>query len=106
MKKLSRATLPGSPGFPERMRRRDLLSLVLPNAGCRILGVLLLLSAVSAPAANFSFYATLRAGVPGNGDWEIGVGSTPSASTAVSQMSQPVGPNMWLNSAPQAFQIG
>ncbi len=46
------------------------------------LGVLMILCAAGASAQSFSFYSTLRAGLPGGGDWEVGTGSTPAQTAA------------------------
>jgi hypothetical protein len=71
--------------------------------------VLLACGVVTMPASaqSFSFYSTIRAGLPGGGDWEIGLGSTSSASTANSHFAyNPGNGNHWNVNGPQTFQIG
>ncbi len=65
------------------------------------------LSALPCSAQSFSFYSTMRAGLPANGDWEIGVGTTSSASTVTSQFAySPPSGQHWNPSGTQNFQIG
>lgn len=40
--------------------------------------VVMILCAAGVSAQSFSFYSTLRAGLPSGGDWEVGTGSTPT----------------------------
>lgn len=71
--------------------------------------VLLAYGVVTMPASaqSFSFFSTIRAGLPGGGDWEIGLGSSSSASTASSHFSyNPSSGNHWNVNGSQAFQIG
>lgn len=71
--------------------------------------VLLAYGVVTMPASaqSFSFFSTIRAGLPGGGDWEIGVGNTSSASTVTSHFRyNPDSGNHWNENGSQAFQIG
>lgn len=67
----------------------------------------LALLSVSLGAANFSFYATMRAGRNAGGDWEQGLGSGSSASTVTSSFSwSNANPHWRAGDQPQSFRIG
>lgn len=71
--------------------------------------VLLALLASSEPlrAADFTFFATLRAGRPGGGDWEMGLGSTTVASDVTGSVLWSNGQPHWRDGGlPQDFEIG
>lgn len=71
--------------------------------------LLLLSGALGAYGQSFSFYSTLRAGLPAGGDWELGLGNTSSASSSTANVSFTnggPGQNWWNPNASQAFRIG
>jgi hypothetical protein len=57
-------------------------------------------------AAEFSFYSILRAGLPGNGDWEIGTGPNGSTIPNSAQYRYSTGTPGWSNNIDQQFRIG
>lgn len=58
-------------------------------------------------AAEFSFYATLRAGRPSNGDWEMGLGNDSTASQSTGQFQWTSSKKHWRSDdLPQNFEIG
>jgi len=56
----------------------------------------------------FAFQTTLRAGLPGGGDWEIGLGNANSAQMSTAQFGyEATGQQYWRDNAlPQTFRIG
>ncbi len=70
----------------------------------------LILAAVSlAPnafTAEFSFFSILRAGLPGNGDWEIGTGLNGNTIPDSSQYRYNQNTPGWSNNLDQQFRIG
>lgn len=72
------------------------------------LGILVLLSTTEMSGQSYSFFSTLRAGLPGGGDWEIGVGTTSSASKVTSDFGyETSGQQYWRDGGqPQNFRIG
>lgn len=65
-----------------------------------------LLLASNASAGEFSFFSILRAGSPGDGEWEIGTG--PNGSTIPNSSQYRYGPNTpgWSNNLDHQFRIG
>jgi hypothetical protein len=59
-------------------------------------------------AQAFSFQTTMRAGLPGGGDWEIGLGSPTAAQLSTAQFGYEArGQQYWRdNGLPQDFRIG
>jgi hypothetical protein len=57
-------------------------------------------------AAEFSFFSILRAGLPGNGDWEIGTGPNGNTISNPSQYRYGQGTPGWSNNVDQQFRIG
>jgi hypothetical protein len=66
------------------------------------LGLLLIACAGTASAADFGFNVLIRAGLAGNGDWEVGMGLSSSGVPSVSGQLNPY----YLNGSPQRFEIG
>jgi hypothetical protein len=64
-----------------------------------------IVAAAALPAADFSFYAVLRAGATGASEWELGIGNN-SSSLTTSQFSWNVGTPLWPNNTPANFRIG
>lgn len=62
--------------------------------------------ASNASGAEFSFFTILRAGLPGDGDWEIGTG--PNGSTIPNSTNYRYSPDIsgWSNNVDQQFRIG
>jgi hypothetical protein len=66
-----------------------------------------LLTPIESLAADFSFFATLRAGRNASADWEQGVGSDVFASTSTASFRWAPGNQHWRsNNLPQNFRIG
>ncbi|MBM3786624.1 MAG: PEP-CTERM sorting domain-containing protein [Acidobacteria bacterium] len=64
-------------------------------------------AATVAQAADFSFYATMRAGRNGNGDWEQGLGGGVAASDVTTNFRWSNGNPHWRGGdLPQTFRIG
>ena len=58
-------------------------------------------------AGDFSFYATLRAGRPAGGDWELGLGRSNGASESTGSFQYGSGDPHWRrDNLPQDFEIG
>jgi hypothetical protein len=75
----------------------------------RLLALLTLATVSLAPnvfAAEFSFFSILRAGLPGNGDWEIGTGPNGNTIPNSSQYRYSNSTPGWLTGADQQFRIG
>lgn len=75
----------------------------------RLLSTLILAMVTLAPngfAADFSFFSILRAGVSGNGDWEIGTG--PNGNTILNSANYQYNQTTpgWSNNLDQQFRIG
>jgi len=58
-------------------------------------------------AGDFSFYATLRAGLPAGADWEMDLGTNSAASQSTGSFQWGTGSSHWRpGNQPQNFQIG
>ncbi len=76
---------------------------------CFRLFVFIAVSALSVCAQSFSFNATVRAGRPAGGDWELGIGNNPSASNSTASFNYLEIPgNLYWRpfGQPQNFQLG
>jgi hypothetical protein len=61
----------------------------------------------SAQAADFAFSATLRAGLPGNGEWEMGLGTDTNATQSTGQFRWSGNNPHWRdNDGLQSFRVG
>jgi len=75
----------------------------------RFLALLILTTITVAPnvsAAEFSFFSILRAGLPGNADWEIGTGPDGNTIPNSAQYRYRSGTPGWSNNLDQQFRIG
>ena len=69
--------------------------------------VILILAGCTLAAADFTFYATLRAGQPANAGWEMGLGTTAAADQSTGQFRWSNSSPFWRpGGQPQNFRIG
>lgn len=79
------------------VKRKLLRLLILANYSSLILSVY---------GGDFSFFATLRAGLPATTDWEIGLGTDQNANQATSNFQWESGTPTWrAGNRPQPFQL-